>query len=725
MSPRHVNPTKDDRRATAPYNFVPLPRCVMAAPSPGWLDEHGKEIDLTRSHDRFVDGARTGWVDLTLRTSTPLFTRGPVVQGVNGKWTVGEPRLRSDPFTTRDGRPMIPGSSLRGMIRTLVEILSFSKVAPVTTERPFFRSVSDDVIGKRYASLVPKGLGYGAGFARREGDDWVIEAVDHLRVARSLLGSNPDSSRGKRCRIRPGAGGPFSRIEVRSDLWIQGDEDEDETWPAGTIVVTGDVPGTKEREFIFLGPTGERHPIEQTLLDRFNEDEQVTKWQRERFTGLGRGRPGHLGDGDPVFFVLSGARSLEFFGRAGMFRFPYDLSPAALANRPAEPTRDLAEAVFGVLNANGTSAIKGRVRFEDMIGQVEPAPVAAWRDREIVNQLLSPHPQSFQHYLAQPSPDRRDELKTYVEKHRSETETRGHKLYWHRTSPNGLDEINKPKTPANLATKLKPVRGGVTFDGRVRFENLSDVELGALLTALQLPHGHEHKLGMGRPLGLGSVRIEATLHLVRPETWYGSWDEGLAGPASTDQTPYTKVFCEAVLDHAAGSREPVVADFPKELRHLARLAEFYAMLDRANAPAWAQTAHMGLTGQPNFKTRPVLPTPFDVLGRTMPVVVPSPSREPSRRDHGRGGAAKAPARAPRGAPAPTTPGSVLSEGDQVRAKPIRRQRSGDWDVVLPDHDGMKAKLRDAPGNVDPNAVLDGMIVFKAGHSPILVYPTSS
>jgi hypothetical protein len=44
---------------------------------------------------------------------------------------------------------------------------------------------------------------------------------------------------------------------------------------------------------------------------------------------------------------------------------------------------------------------------------------------------------------------------------------------------------------------IRPVKAGVGFSGRIRFENLADPELSVLLEALQLPDGCAPRLGMG------------------------------------------------------------------------------------------------------------------------------------------------------------------------------------------------------------------------------------
>ena len=69
-------------------------------------------------------------------------------------------------------------------------------------------------------------------------------------------------------------------------------------------------------------------------------------------------------------------------------------------------------------------------------------------------------------------------------------------------------------------TLMKPLRPGLTFTFRIHFENLSDVELGALLWAVHplqpdpdRPLYLAHHLGMGKPLGMGSVHLTASLTL--------------------------------------------------------------------------------------------------------------------------------------------------------------------------------------------------------------------
>jgi CRISPR-associated protein (TIGR03986 family) len=64
------------------------------------------------------------------------------------------------------------------------------------------------------------------------------------------------------------------------------------------------------------------------------------------------------------------------------------------------------------------------------------------------------------------------------------------------------------------------VRPGARFCFTIYVSNLSDVELGALLWLLSLPADHFHRLGSGKPLGFGSVRLAIRrAHLRRGSLW--------------------------------------------------------------------------------------------------------------------------------------------------------------------------------------------------------------
>jgi CRISPR-associated protein (TIGR03986 family) len=655
MIPRHKNPTRPERTAVAPYNFVPLPEKVYCV-------EEGSEIGGTKvkpweRHDEFIPGANHGWIDLEIRTLTPLFIRGAVARDDHGRWDDRDSRVRHEPFLTPEGTPAIPGSSLRGMVRTLVEILSFAKIQPVSDQKPFFRTVSDDRIGREYRARVLRGgQKPTGGFVRRDGDSWYVAPCEVVRVSRQTLAGESV----------PFQGGPnYSPnwdYQYRP-CWLPRRADSDEVeqiifqdpknvgWAEGTLVLTGNSP-SKKREFVFLdeAPASSRIRIPEEIWERFHDDDQITQWQERAFP-VNRPSPGcrriagGLRDGEPVFFLKDESEKTEnnpdglvFLGRAQMFRFPYDLSPAKLVPEFIRHAGlDLAEAMFGRVGKD-KKTIKGRVFFEDAVAS-DGGP--EWLEEVIVPRILSsPKVTTFQHYLTQDGTKGKDDLTTYFAG--DQTTIRGHKLYWHRWESNqGLAQVKEPRQHDQLLqdlsgqnprdsqhTLIRPVKAGVTFKGRIRFENLTDLELGALLYALQLPEGCAHRLGMGKPLGLGSVQITTRLHLIDRSQRYTSWSE--TGAASDDGARFRNAFVEQMLRHARESGETMLPG-NQGLRRIARLDALFLLLEWRQRPSVKDTRYMQIEGGDasrfaadrqgkvnEFRERPVLPSPHRVVGKPAP-----------------------------------------------------------------------------------------------------------
>jgi CRISPR-associated protein (TIGR03986 family) len=772
--PRHVNPPKGTPVATAPYNFVPLPERVLTAEQ-----ALGPRVPLPwQAHDRYLPDTHHGWIDLTIETLTPLFIRGPVQHDEQGGWDQREARLRPDPWTTLDGRPVIPGSSLRGMLRTLTEILTYAKLTPVNDAKPFYRTVAGKIAGK--ADRITKAYGNrlvrgdakpDGGFLRHHDGAWSVQPAEAvLRVSHELLARRwpkfayPPQPRGDTYKPRwpTDDGLQYQACWVRrhgttrrvADICLGARPDGGE-WLAGTLVLTGTAPN-KKAEFVFLTPTRTAPPVEvpEAVWERFHDDDQLTQWQERAFppdqpTPGARPAAGHLADGEPVFFVHGPEGTVEFLGRAGMFRFPYDrslhdLTPEELREGPL----DLAEAIFGYVPGGGgpRMAVKGRVFVEDAVAADTPG---GWFEQELVPRILSsPKPTTFSHYLTQDGRQGVDRRTTYLRG--DDTTVRGHKLYWHRWDDHDglavVAETDQARLREELRvgtdtqhTLIRPVRAGVAFTGRVRFENLSDVELGALLASVGLPEGCAHKLGMGKPLGLGSVHLTPRLQLIDRRRRYRSWaDQGVMDRPATDEIEARcrRGFETTILGHARASGEPLL-DGRAGLAKVARLDALYTMLQwdptpgqRPGRPQPTQTAYIDEPKQ--FTQRKVLPTPHRVANLDeppWPEHPPQPARDepdalarrtrgqrpkrPSDRNvpQGRRGARTPPSRPRPSAqgPAPTNPTPAPSgKGTVVRCRALEeRTKKGGWVFLLPDgRQGVLHPHSQTPPDLVPGQELD-------------------
>lgn len=650
--PKHQNP-RTDREARAPYNFVPLPEKVLpAAP-----------VDL----DAYHPGRHTGWFDCLLTTETPLYVRCGLLPEQSEK----EKDRPAFFFTDPTGRePVIPGSSLRGMLRALVEIVGYGKVQPVTSQPLIYRAVGDtsslgksyrgrllhEVRPKTYEEVRPKTYEFKmrAGYMRQRGHRWEIIPARPLngaafaRVEKSDMGglSLPHWQNSQNASVAYVALTPLKdyshnngKITLR---YVKATRVSPHPGPGlqqAVIVRTGPMD-RKHQEFVFGLPEsdpGKAIPVDDALIEAYRE--QITKEQKKIL-----GEEGVLQDGQPVFYLLEQDK-LTFFGHAMMMRLPYlrspqDFVPPALRN---PDQTDLAEALFGYVEEKSTArdvARAGRVFVTD--APLLPGQRNIWvADRPITPRILgSPKPTTFQHYLVQTAPNDKASLRHYASPTPQETVIRGHKLYWHKQGLKRQDWEEKPTEIKSDGqdtqhTQIMPVREGVRFRFRVYFENLDDGELGALLWLFNLgaAENYRFKLGMGKPLGLGSVKIEAALHLTDRVARYrqlfdqGGWAVGEA--QATGQAAVEQVRAQAVQTF----ERRVLSDLeinPTGARHLHELERIKMLLYLLQwpGPDKDKTRYLEIEHGPakdnEYKNRPVLPTPEGVSGIKTPPRPPSP-----------------------------------------------------------------------------------------------------
>jgi CRISPR-associated protein (TIGR03986 family) len=676
-------PPRPDRAAWAPYNFVPLPeRVVTPATDPEQLPDHDTYADT-----RYP---RTGYFDVTLTTKSPLYVRCPLTLSNFLRQERGEDQnlsfrqqVKNTPefFYTRDPQvPVIPGSSLRGMLRSVLEIVSYGKMESVTKTRLFFRTVDTTSVGEHYRRRMQN---VETGFLQRTGEHYVIKVCDRARVLRSTLGSNLYNGQGPG-KTPTWQGQPRQWMPVWVQLSRNGPLVEHIAYEPtphaheGRLVITGDVP-RKKKEFVFLLPADKAEEIRvpQAVVDRFHDDDQLTQWQERAFpqnrpqnksrarAGLVRTDPGE--PGDPVFFLRENGQ-LTFFGRAGMFRLPYhqgplDFVPDAL-RRPEDI--DYAEAIFGYVKGHAPQHPQGsKVRAYASRVFVSDATLVTgqsdiWLATEPITPkiLATPKPTAFQHYLVQTS-DNQGSLKHYGSNTPRETVIRGHKRYWHQglgshlameliramidEGQDKLCEIRRNETdgkPDTQHTQFKPVKPEVQFTFRIFFENLSDAELGALCWTLH-PVGKAemtycHSLGMGKPLGMGAVHLDATLYLTDRARRYGAlfegdaWQTGIAGAGErlAERTTLER-HTDAFEQHMHDQLQPHAPRMP--LSSMPRLAALLQMLEWPGFTPVAeesdpsvlernpQVRYMQIQGATNdYRQRPVLPGPLRIDSPTAP-----------------------------------------------------------------------------------------------------------
>ncbi|WP_052337850.1 TIGR03986 family CRISPR-associated RAMP protein [Chloroflexus sp. Y-396-1] len=683
MALKHTNPTKPRRDrngrtfwAHAPYNFVPLPERVVPAQDLPGLDSYG-------------DGLLTGRIECELETCSPLYVRGMMtpsdyqVFGEKGpdQLTVDEKEKRASFFSTEETRieghpqPAIPGSTLRGMVRFLIEIAGFGRVRWVGKEPTFtFRAVAasrDDPLREPYRQVIGDfGGNVRAGFLVQCGENWYVQPAKTPRQMGwpgndAFLKVKERNIRGQDLPAYIRLDDPNYRPQIHPVAFdVELRRNQRGTYVAvsqlaavegstlrykGYLVCSGNMKESargkaqrspRKSHALVLMPDEEAHTLKirpQAIKDYLAG---LTPYQKEQLTawsGDPRGSPnGCLYHGKPVFFVAEG-NEVVYFGHSPNFRIParlhganraatpHDFVPDALLNYP-EP--DLADAIFGWVEdqnyPQGQHA--GRVFFEDarFIG----AQNGVWlQSKPITPHVLSgPKATTFQHYLVQDrnaghDPDRKETLAHYGSPPDT-TQIRGHKLYWHRGTSPEIEATPKEREHEKQLTRMIPVKPGVCFNFTVHFENLRPEELGALLWALTLPgepgKEYRHKLGMGKPLGMGAVKITPRLILSNRQGRQGRYgqlfDESKwhLAEQTADATPYVEQFERYVLDAIGQPGTTRLAEVER-IRMLLTMLEW-----REGTAQWLKaTSYMEVEAGPGkvneYKERPVLPDPLIVV----------------------------------------------------------------------------------------------------------------
>jgi len=674
MSPKHSNPTRPRRDkgrqvwARAPYNFVPLPEKTVAAQSP--LD-----------HDVYDTDALTGWIECELETCSPTYVRGLMTevqfrttgQKKPDELTAEEKVERAPFYGPADEKvegypvPVIPGSTLRGMVRTLVEIAGFGRMRWVADEPTFtFRAVAaarDDPLRVPYEDVLGRyGADVKAGYLVRQGDDWYIaparrpaslglgaEKGSYFKVKERLIPADaiPGFVRLNSSRYRPGFFPvTFEAQERRGKRGryvaitrIGSPKAGHHYQHEGVLVCSGNMletssAGPSPRKNHALVPLPDPRAPSLKIRDQTVHDylAGLTPFQKQELWG---GEQGCLKDGGPVFYVEQDGEVIAF-GHSPHFRVPARLPGSKRAANPRDfvppglmdaSQPDLADAIFGWVedkrdNSGPEGQRAGRVSFGD--AHFIDADGRIWyKPKPITPHVLSgPKPTTFQHYLVQDreaghDPDRKATLAHYGTSP-FETQIRGHKLYWHKGATPDIEASPSERKHESQLTRLVPLAPGVRFRFRLRFENLRPEELGALLWALSLP-GEEgkvyrHKLGMGKPLGMGSVALRPNLLLTDRRARYTQlfsgdrWDQAIS---EADEGTYIRQFEQYVLQEMGSSAQ--------HLREVERIQMLLAMLEwHEGDNAWLEATRFmeiehGLDKVNEYKERPVLPDPLAVL----------------------------------------------------------------------------------------------------------------
>jgi CRISPR-associated protein (TIGR03986 family) len=476
-----------------PYTFIPLgDECVRG--------EH-------------IPGDYSGVLHCSLKTLSPLIIPNA---GNDHAFSDGEHKSYDffsyeEPYGVRTdiyARPIIPGSSLRGAIRCAYEALTDSCLSTVDEEMPLHRRNSEAY--KKYG-VIENGILYEAEKVLIHTDAvWHSPWATAPCYAKSGTATTPKLKTGVELRI------------TRSEATFP---TSDNGFDTGSKWVTSiNAPGDVEKGYYLAGEqfgTGEKKHFDAVMVKSGREVYHLTPDDKKRLLALwqlyqeNKAKPYYAdwinAEPMPVYYEAVGKN--YYFSPACISQevFHRRLGDMLGNFKPCSGIKTLCEAcsLFGtVTGENG--AMASRVAFRDA-APADNSDAQTWYDEPKTLPILgTPHITSTEFYQTDPDPKADyfnadykviGKVKSFLSD--KEARIRGRKFYWH--SEVGFENQSKEK----LNNTFRAVSKGKRFDFEVRFERLTLEELSKLIWVLEIGGNEDnaHKLGHGKPVGFGSVRI--------------------------------------------------------------------------------------------------------------------------------------------------------------------------------------------------------------------------
>ncbi|MDN3651357.1 TIGR03986 family CRISPR-associated RAMP protein [Thalassotalea ponticola] len=488
----------------APYHFVPLSKWVYM---PDWAH--------LVSHDVPFENGISGIIKYHLTNHTPLCVG-------HSKDQQNVLRFARNP----KGQPIVPGSSLKGMLCNVMDIAAFGKFNQVDDFTLSYRDIASKGGNKSAYLKLLDGTGSQPGWIKYNSDKEVWEFTkckvakihhDEIEKYLDIKICNKDKAIKKYSKL------PLTQTVkaiisdpkgVKKNQWAEnlgmGNTEGHCVFTNQRILGQGK-PESYEFSYFFFAKNdkvtsdqiGEQ--VKNLFANHRSVEETVNgvKYDQSDYL-IKHAHPEH---GIPVFALMM-QNKVHSFGFARMPRVSYTNSNHDLIkNLSKEHMEDayfsLTELIFGTLRDKGFG-LKSRVQFSDAVMTNKETSMIS---SPLV--LAGPKPSFLGAYIEQPEPE---EYHSYGYLDSKET---AKVAGWKRYPVRQEFKENPPSNDnLNVQTRLELLSENHTFEGQISFHNLKREELAALVWVLTLngSSAHFHTLGHGKPLGAGAVQFDLQLN---------------------------------------------------------------------------------------------------------------------------------------------------------------------------------------------------------------------
>lgn len=489
------------------YNFAPV-EAKDEVFSPIWKDQV--------SFDAPLKDAYSGSITYQLKAETPLFVKG-----------------HDGHFTQMNGRYFIPATTLKGCFRSVLEIISYGHLGEKRVKDQTFpyRNLQDS---KGYMAAMREVYCGWLGFDQNHHPIIRYFGKPHHISYKELSVRNRNIQNLTVVQKYNKLGYIYDKFTQPAKMQNSQQRNRPDNrlfckfgGPLGGFVVFSGTISSKRSDFVLLEK--EMNPSDTLQIDNkawssfqelYNEYEQIPNYTYNQFTGK------------LVFFTMeeeNGQKKVKTLGLNYLHKYIAQKTiRTAIPDNLRNEKPDLADVMFG----SEKYKLKGRVQFGHAFSQ--NAELLYKSGDSIITVLDSPKASFYPTYVQQGKTwdhsnalisgykrypikphfniaafnlDERDQNK-YAMRFPSETEQLHQFLDSKENNyipKNDNNEIN-----FDTLSKLRPLKDGSIFTGRIVFFNLKKEELGALISSMTFI-GHEeeckHSIGAGKAMGFGAMSI--------------------------------------------------------------------------------------------------------------------------------------------------------------------------------------------------------------------------